>query len=155
MDIEVKFDGAEIIITKPGTDFMLAYRKRPDSPTLKLTRSWVDPHITSPAISDSRAHAFQAAVSKAREIKQKPRCGGGRGFARDTFSLIGRSVGGHATKRGLGVGLLGYQTREAKRGSFCTKPGSGDATGSLSAWGLIASGWISANQRTGGDYNPR
>ena len=48
MNIEVKFDGEEIIVTKPGTDFMLAYRKRPDSPTLKLTRSWVDPH-TSPA----------------------------------------------------------------------------------------------------------
>ena len=80
MDIEVKFDGAEIIISKPGTDFMLAYRKRSDSPTLKLTRSWVDPHITSPAISDFRAHAFQTAVSKAREIKQKPRCGGGRGL---------------------------------------------------------------------------
>jgi hypothetical protein len=48
MDLKVKFDGEEIIITKPGTDFMLAYRKRPDSPTLKLTRSWVDPH-TSPA----------------------------------------------------------------------------------------------------------
>jgi hypothetical protein len=80
MDIEVKFDGAEIIITKPGTDFMLAYRKRPDSPTLKLTRSWVDPHITSPAISDFRAHAFQAAVSKAREIKQKPRVRGRPGL---------------------------------------------------------------------------
>ena len=48
MDLMVKFDGEEIIVTKPGTDFMLAYRKRPDSPTLKLTRSWVDPH-TSPA----------------------------------------------------------------------------------------------------------
>jgi hypothetical protein len=31
-------------------------------------RSWVDPHITSPAISEFRAHAFQAAVSKAREL---------------------------------------------------------------------------------------
>ena len=39
MNIEVKFDGEEIIVTKPGTDFILAYRKRPDSPTLKLTRS--------------------------------------------------------------------------------------------------------------------
>ena len=106
MDIEVKFDGAEIIITKPGTDFMLAYRKRPDSPTLKLTRSWVDPHITSPAISDFRAHAFQTAVSKAREIKQKPGAGGGRGFARDTFSLIGRSVGRHATKKDWGSAYL-------------------------------------------------
>ena len=68
MDIEVKFDGKEIIVTKPGTDFMLAYRKRLDSPTLMLTRSWVDPHITSPAISEFRAHAFQAAVSKARDL---------------------------------------------------------------------------------------
>ena len=68
MDIEVKFDGKEIIVTRPGTDFMTAYRKRPDSPTLKLTRSWVDPYITSPEISEFRAKAFQAAVSKAREL---------------------------------------------------------------------------------------
>jgi hypothetical protein len=27
MDIEVNFDGEEIIVTKPGTDFMLAFRK--------------------------------------------------------------------------------------------------------------------------------
>ena len=68
MDIEVKFDGEEIIVTKPGTDFMLAFHKRPDSPNLVLTRSWVDPHTTSPAISEFRGHAFQAAVSKAREL---------------------------------------------------------------------------------------
>ena len=47
---------------------MVAYRKNADSPTLKLSRSWVGPHITSPAISEFRAHAFQAAVSKAREL---------------------------------------------------------------------------------------
>jgi hypothetical protein len=46
---------------------MTAYRKKA-SQTLKLTRSWVDPHTTSPAISECRAHAFQAAVSKAREL---------------------------------------------------------------------------------------
>ena len=50
MELEVKFDGEEIIVTKPGTDFMLASRKSADSPTLKLTRSWVEPTITSPAI---------------------------------------------------------------------------------------------------------
>jgi hypothetical protein len=33
----------EIIVTKPGTDFMVAYRNSADSPTLKLTRSWVGP----------------------------------------------------------------------------------------------------------------
>ena len=27
MDIEVKFDGVEILVTKPGTDFMLAYQR--------------------------------------------------------------------------------------------------------------------------------
>ena len=27
MDLHVKFDGKEIIVTKPGTDFMLPYRK--------------------------------------------------------------------------------------------------------------------------------
>jgi hypothetical protein len=68
MELEVKLDGEEIIVTKPGTDFMLAYRKNPDRPNLMLWRSWVDIHITSPAISEFRAHAFQAAVSKAREL---------------------------------------------------------------------------------------
>ena len=47
---------------------MLAYRRRPDQPNLVLTRSWVDPRNTSPAVSEFRAHAFQAAVSKAREL---------------------------------------------------------------------------------------
>ena len=68
MNIEVKFDGEEIIVTKPGTDFMLAYRKRPESQTLKLTRSWVNPHTTSPAVNEFRAQAFQVAVSKSREL---------------------------------------------------------------------------------------
>ena len=68
MDLHVELLGDEIVVTRPGTEFLLAYRKRPDSPTLKLTRSWVDPHIMSPEISEFRAHAFQAAVSKAREL---------------------------------------------------------------------------------------
>ena len=68
MELEVKFDGKEIIVTRPGTDMMTAYRKAADRPNLILTRSWVDPHTTSPAVSEFRAHAFQAAVSKAREL---------------------------------------------------------------------------------------
>jgi hypothetical protein len=68
MDLKVKFDGQEIIVTKPGTDFMLAYRKRPDCPNLVLTRSWEKPTVTSPEISEFRAHAVQAAVSKARQL---------------------------------------------------------------------------------------
>ena len=42
MDLHVELLGAEIVVTRPGTAFMTAYRKRPDGPTLKLTRSWVD-----------------------------------------------------------------------------------------------------------------
>ena len=68
MDIQVEVLGEEIVVTRLGTDFMIAYRKRSDSPTLKLTRSWVGPHITSPEISEFRAKAFQAAISKAREL---------------------------------------------------------------------------------------
>ena len=66
MDLHVKFDGHEIIVTRPGTDMMTAYRKRPDSPNLVLTRSWETPTVTSPEISEFRAHAFQAAVKGAR-----------------------------------------------------------------------------------------
>jgi len=32
MDLHVKFDGHEIIITRPGTDMMTAYRKAPERP---------------------------------------------------------------------------------------------------------------------------
>jgi hypothetical protein len=32
MDLHVKFDGKEIIATKPGTDFMLPYRKLTNRP---------------------------------------------------------------------------------------------------------------------------
>src|SRR4029078_4953461 len=38
------------------------------SPTLVLTLSWVEPTVSSPEITEFRAHAFQAAVSKAREF---------------------------------------------------------------------------------------
>ena len=68
MDLHVKFDGHEIIVTRSGTDMMTAYRKRPDSPNLVLTRSWLEPTVSSPEISEFRAHAFQAAVAKAREL---------------------------------------------------------------------------------------
>ena len=50
MDLHVKFDGHEIIVTRPGTDMMTAYRKRPHSPNLVLTRSWEKPTVTSPEI---------------------------------------------------------------------------------------------------------
>ena len=39
MDIKVEIDGEEIVVTKTGTDFLLAYRKEPDSPNLVRTRA--------------------------------------------------------------------------------------------------------------------
>jgi hypothetical protein len=33
MDLHVKFDGHEIIVTRPGTVMMAAYRKAPDRRT--------------------------------------------------------------------------------------------------------------------------
>ena len=54
--------GHEINVTRPGTD----HDDR--RPNLVLTRSWLDPHVMSPEISEFRAHAFQAAVAKAREL---------------------------------------------------------------------------------------
>ena len=68
MDIEVEFDGEEIIVTRPGTDFVLAYRKRPNQPNLVLTRSWMEPTIASPMINEFRAQAFQGGCQQAREL---------------------------------------------------------------------------------------
>jgi hypothetical protein len=38
MDIKVELVGDEIVITTPGTDFVLGYKKN-------LTRSWVAPTV--------------------------------------------------------------------------------------------------------------
>jgi hypothetical protein len=46
----------------------MSYRKAADRLNLILTRSLLDPTVSSPEISEFRAHAFQAAVSKAREL---------------------------------------------------------------------------------------
>ncbi len=68
MNLHVELDGDEIVVTKPETDMMTAYRKAPDRPNLVLTPSWLGPTVSSPAISGFRAQAFQAAVAKAREL---------------------------------------------------------------------------------------
>jgi hypothetical protein len=68
MNLHVELDRDEIVVTKPDTDMMTAYRKAPDRPNLVLTRSWLEPTVSSPAISEFRAKAFQAAIAKAREL---------------------------------------------------------------------------------------
>jgi hypothetical protein len=68
MDLHVELDGDEIVVTRPDADMITAYRKAPDRPNLVLTRSWLEPTVSSPEISEFRAHAFQAAIAKAREL---------------------------------------------------------------------------------------
>ena len=48
MDLHIKFDGHEIIVTRPGTDMMTAYRKAPDKPNLILTRAGKIPRSCHP-----------------------------------------------------------------------------------------------------------
>jgi hypothetical protein len=42
MELEVKFDGHEIIVTRPGTDMLMSYRKAAAGSNLILTRSLLD-----------------------------------------------------------------------------------------------------------------
>ena len=67
-DIEVTVEDDEIVVTKRGTAFLLAYRKSAEEPRLVLTRSWMSPNIFTPAIREFRAEAFAAANAKAREL---------------------------------------------------------------------------------------
>ncbi len=67
MEIEVELIGQEIVVTKPGTTFLLAYRKSVEEPRLVLRRSRIPPTTTS-IRNAVRANAYQAAVAKAREL---------------------------------------------------------------------------------------
>jgi hypothetical protein len=66
--LRVDLEGDEIVVRKPGTTLLLAYSKSAEEPRLVLTRSWVKPTTASPSIGEFRDQAFQAAVSKAREL---------------------------------------------------------------------------------------
>jgi hypothetical protein len=68
MDLKVELAGNEIVVTRPGTDMMVAYRKTSDKPTLLITRTWLPRTETTPEASRFRAFAFQAAIDKAREL---------------------------------------------------------------------------------------
>lgn len=66
--LSVEVRGKSITVMMPGTDFAVTYKKRLDAPNLILTQTWVGHATTSPAVSQFRARAFQAAVDKAREL---------------------------------------------------------------------------------------
>ena len=67
MDLNVELDGDEIVVTKPKSAFLLAYRKSIEEPRLVLTRSQM-PQMSVSSASEFRAQAFQAAEKKAREL---------------------------------------------------------------------------------------
>ena len=68
VELAVVLDGDEIVVTKPGTLLLLAYRKSVDEARLVLTRSSITGTRCTTAITEFRAQAFQAAVAKAREL---------------------------------------------------------------------------------------
>jgi hypothetical protein len=68
VELVVVLDGNEIVVTKPGTLLLLAYQKSVDEPRLVLTRSSISRTLSTTAITEFRAQAFQAAVAKAREL---------------------------------------------------------------------------------------
>jgi hypothetical protein len=68
MYLHIKFDGHEIVVTRPGTNMMTAYRKAPDRPNLdsdaklgnarrQVTR---DQRVSCPRL--------QPAIKKARQL---------------------------------------------------------------------------------------
>ena len=62
--LHVEIQGGDIVVMMPGTDFSVAYQKPEDKPHLVLTQCRL-PLITTPAVSEFRARAFQTAVEKA------------------------------------------------------------------------------------------
>ena len=70
--MQVDIEDDEIVVTKPGTSFLLAYRKSVDQPHLVLTRSRMKGTILSPALNEFRAQAFHAAVNKALSRRLQP-----------------------------------------------------------------------------------
>jgi hypothetical protein len=67
-EMRVELEGDEIVVTKQGTRYLIAYRKSIDRPQLVITRSWMEPTTTAAGINEFRTQAWQAANSKAREL---------------------------------------------------------------------------------------
>jgi hypothetical protein len=68
--LHVEIEDDEIVVTKRGTGYLVAYRKSVDQPRprLVITRIWMGPTTMAPGINEFRAQAWQAAVAKAREL---------------------------------------------------------------------------------------
>lgn len=66
-DIKVEFDGEEIVVWKPGTVFLVAFKKAPDQQRLLVTRSWLAGFASKP-LAEFRALAAQRALDKAYSL---------------------------------------------------------------------------------------
>jgi hypothetical protein len=67
-DLRVALDGNKITVSEVGTDMWVSYDKPPHLPHLVLTDTWLNYMTMSREVSVFRARAFQAAVTKAREL---------------------------------------------------------------------------------------
>ena len=67
-DIVLAVISGEIVITKPGTEFLLAYRKADDRLQLSLARRSLPKQTTSPDVAEFRVRAWAAAKDKARAL---------------------------------------------------------------------------------------
>ena len=67
-DLSVTVEGNTITVAQIGTEMWSTHEKRPENPHLVCMGSWREPSATSPAVSQFRARAFQAAIAKAREL---------------------------------------------------------------------------------------
>jgi hypothetical protein len=67
-NLTVTIEGNKVIVVGPGTDFWVSYDKRPNTPHLILTDTGLNWTKMSPEVSPFRAEAFQAAITKARQL---------------------------------------------------------------------------------------
>ena len=67
-DLHVEVQGDYIIITLPGTKFMVTYYKLDNPPELQAKSDWTDDPDASVTLGAFRARAWIAAHDKAREL---------------------------------------------------------------------------------------
>jgi hypothetical protein len=65
--IIVELDGDEIVVWKPGTVFLIAFKKPHHERHLVVARSWLADFTSKPLV-EFRALAAQQAVNKARSL---------------------------------------------------------------------------------------
>ena len=65
--ISAELDGEQIVVSEPGTVFLIAFEKSPNQRRLVITRCWLSNFSTKPLL-EFRAQAAQLALNKARSL---------------------------------------------------------------------------------------